>query len=91
MTDLNTMTKEQLIAMVAAMQTAPRKLTLKITEPKLDEKTGEMKGSTGAISLYGLGRFPVTLYANGWERLLAEASAITAFIKANEAKLARKD
>lgn len=89
MTDLSTLSRDQLIAMVAKMQSNPRKLTLKITAPKLDEKTGEMKGSTGAISLYGLGRFPVTLYASGWERLLNEAETIIAFIAANEASLSR--
>lgn len=90
MTAINEMTREQLMTLVASMQSAPRKLTMKVTAPKLDEKTGEMKGSEGAISLYGLGRFPVTLYADGWERLLDEADAIRAFIAANEASLSRK-
>ena len=91
MIDLNTMNADQLRAYIAQMQAEPqRKITLKVTAPKLDEKTGEMKGSSGAISVYGLGRFPVTLYASGWERLLSEADTIHAFIKANEALLSRK-
>lgn len=85
MTAINEMTREQLMALVASMQTAPRKLTMKVTAKKPDGT-----GSEGAISLYGLGRFPVTLYAQGWERLLDEADAIRAFITTNEASLSRK-
>jgi hypothetical protein len=44
----------------------------------------------GAVSVYGLGRFPVTLYRGQWERLLSQAEAIQAFIKANEARLSVK-
>jgi hypothetical protein len=45
----------------------------------------------GALSIYGLGRFPVTLYRSQWEALLAKADDIRAFIKANEAKLKAKE
>jgi len=45
----------------------------------------------GAISVYGLQRFPVTLYAGQWERLSAEMGKLDEFIKANNGKLARKD
>jgi hypothetical protein len=45
----------------------------------------------GAISVYGLQRFPVTLYAGQWERLAAEMGKLGEFMKANNAKLARKD
>lgn len=44
----------------------------------------------GALSVYGLGRFPVTLYREQWERLLALAPEITAFIGTHEALLAVK-
>ena len=44
----------------------------------------------GAVSVYGLGRFPVTLYAPQWERLLAIADEIRSFITQNEDKLDRK-
>ena len=90
--NLQSLTKDQLIALLAAAQAQPaRKLTLKVTAPKLDPKTNEMKGSTGAIAMYGLGRFPVTLYRSQWERLLDEADAIRAFIKTNEALLAARE
>jgi hypothetical protein len=44
----------------------------------------------GAVSVYGLGRFPVTLYGSQWERLLAYAESIKVFIAANRDKLAVK-
>jgi len=44
----------------------------------------------GALSVYGLGRFPVTLYKEQWKRLLERAEDILAFIKANDADLKSK-
>ena len=57
----------------------PRSMTLKV-------------GQSGGLSVYGLGRFPVTLYKEQWERLLADESvkAIKDFIKANEGVLKTK-
>jgi hypothetical protein len=76
MTDLNTMTREQLIAMLTAAS-APKAITMKVSDK-------------GAISLYGLGRFPVTLYRGQMERLLAAKPQIEAFITANADLLAVK-
>jgi hypothetical protein len=44
----------------------------------------------GGVSVYGLGRFPVTLYKEQWARLLDMADDIRAFIKDNEPKLKAK-
>jgi hypothetical protein len=44
----------------------------------------------GGVSVYGLGRFPVTLYKEQWTRLLDMAEDIRAFIKDNEPKLKAK-
>ena len=41
----------------------------------------------GALSVYGLGRFPVTLYREQWEKLLDMADDIRAFIRENEGRL----
>jgi len=54
------------------------------------KKTGSasMKVSEkGAVSVYGLGRFPVTLYQEQWAKLLAMAPEIAAFIEENKDKL----
>ncbi len=45
----------------------------------------------GAVSVYGMGRFPVTLYKEQWERLLDMADDIRAFIEQNAAKLKTLD
>jgi hypothetical protein len=45
----------------------------------------------GAVSVYGMGRFPVTLYKEQWLRLLDMSAEIRAFIAANEAQLKKKD
>ncbi len=45
----------------------------------------------GAVSVYGLGRFPVTLYKEQWLKLLDMANDIRAFIAANESQLKTKD
>jgi hypothetical protein len=44
----------------------------------------------GGVSVYGLGRFPVTLYKEQWTKLLAMADEIRAFIKDNDAALKTK-
>ena len=45
----------------------------------------------GAVSVYGMGRFPVTLYKEQWLKLLDMSDDIRAFIGANEAQLKAKD
>jgi hypothetical protein len=45
----------------------------------------------GALSIYGMGRFPVTLYKEQWLRLLENADEIRTFIKDNEAQLKAKE
>ena len=57
---------------------APAKLTMKVSDK-------------GALSLYGMGRFPVTLYREQWERVLGMADEIKSFITANEKKLTTKN
>ncbi len=44
----------------------------------------------GGVSVYGLGRFPVTLYKEQWTTLLAMTDEIRAFIKDHEAELKAK-
>jgi len=44
----------------------------------------------GGVSVYGLGRFPVTLYKEQWTKLLAMSEDIKAFIKEHDAELKTK-
>ena len=45
----------------------------------------------GALSVYGLGRFPVTLYREQWEKLLNMAEDIRQFIQDNSQQLKKKE
>jgi hypothetical protein len=45
----------------------------------------------GAVSVYGLGRFPVTLYQEQWQKLLGMADEIKTFIADNKDKLKTKE
>jgi hypothetical protein len=45
----------------------------------------------GGVSVYGLGRFPVTLYKEQWLKLLDLAEELKVFIAENEGKLKTKD
>ena len=82
-----TLTADQMLALIAKLQAekaalvaaanAPKKLTMKVSDK-------------GAMSIYGLGRFPVTLYATQWERLLASSDDIKAFLATNASLLATK-
>ncbi|MFL6796450.1 MAG: hypothetical protein ACJ8F3_03460 [Xanthobacteraceae bacterium] len=63
----------------AALKQKPRGAT----RMKVSEK--------GALSVYGMGRFPVTLYKEQWLRLLDMADEIRAFINANDAQLKAKE
>lgn len=45
----------------------------------------------GALSIYGMGRFPVTLYKEQWLKLLGISEEIKAFIQQNDSKLKAKE
>jgi hypothetical protein len=45
----------------------------------------------GALSVYGLGRFPVTLYREQWEKLLGMADEIKRFIADHDQELKKKE
>ena len=58
---------------------------------KRSEKGLSLKVSQkGGVSVYGLGRFPVTLYKEQWEKLLDMSDDIRVFIKENETQLKTK-
>ena len=54
-------------------------------------KRGASISEKGAVSIYGMGRFPVTLYKEQWLELLDMSAEIRAFIAANEAQLKTKE
>ena len=62
----------------ALKQTTTKAVSLKVSEK-------------GGVSLYGLGRFPITLYQEQWLKVLDMAGEIRTFIDANKAQLKKKD
>jgi hypothetical protein len=70
---------ERLKAENAALKAqATRSVSIKVSEK-------------GGVSVYGLGRFPVTLYKEQWAKLLDMAADIRAFLKAHDAQLKAKE
>lgn len=63
-------------------------------EKKSDRRSGELEfrvGEKGGVSVYGLGRFPVTLYYEQWTRLLEAAPRLRQFLEENKSKLKLKE
>lgn len=75
-------------------------MTLKEANERIAQLEAEKKARTprlslkvstkGGLSVYGLGRFPVTLYREQWERLLGLNGDIRDFISANTSQLTTK-
>ena len=76
-------TKEELMARIAELesQVGGRK------RGTLEFRVGEK----GGVSVYGLGRFPVTLYREQWEKLLEMKDVILHFIRENDHLLKKKE
>ena len=76
--DLASKSKDELLAIIEQMARASQsRLTLKVSEK-------------GALSLYGMGQWPVTLYRSQWERLIAAVPDIEAFIATHASVLTVK-
>ena len=76
-------TQEELLARIAELE---KQVGSKRTG-KLEFKVGEK----GGVSVYGLGRFPVTLYYEQWTKLLNAVPDLKAFIEENKSKLKLKE
>jgi hypothetical protein len=74
--------KEELMARVAELE----KQVGSKKQGTLEFKVGEK----GGVSVYGLGRFPVTLYYEQWVRLLDASEGLRAFLEENKSKLKLK-
>jgi ABC-type Fe3+-hydroxamate transport system substrate-binding protein len=79
-------TAEQKLARLEAENRALR-------EQMEQRKPGQLRlkvSEKGGLSIYGLGRFPVTLYKEQWIRLLEQADEIKSFLKENDHLLKAK-
>jgi len=69
---------ERLRAEIESLKRPRGQMSLKVSEK-------------GALSVYGLGRFPVTLYREQWEKLLGMTDEIRSFIEQNDHLLKKKE
>jgi hypothetical protein len=76
-------TKEELLARIAELE----KQTGGRARGSLEFRVGEK----GGVSVYGLGRFPVTLYYEQWIRLLDAADNLRTFLEENKSRLKLKN
>ena len=76
-------TKEELMARIAELEKKAEGRKKGALEFRVGEK--------GGVSVYGLGRFPVTLYYEQWNRLLGAANDIKQFMEENKSKLKLKE
>jgi hypothetical protein len=74
--------KEELLARIAELEQAAGSRQKGSLEFRVGEK--------GGVSVYGLGRFPVTLYYEQWIRLLDTADNLRAFLEENKPRLKLK-
>ena len=86
-TELTTMdNQEALLAEIQRLKAENENLK-KPARGQLSLKVSEK----GALSVYGMGRFPVTLYREQWEKLLSMSDQIKEFIAQNDAALKKKE
>jgi hypothetical protein len=76
-------TKDELLARIAELEKQAGSKRSGRMEFKVSEK--------GGVSVYGLGRFPVTLYYEQWTRLLDSVDALRTFLEENKSKLKLKN
>jgi len=79
--------EEQLQAEIERLRAENEALKKPPTRGQLSLRVSEK----GGLSVYGLGRFPVTLYREQWERLLGMADEIRRFIQDNDARLKKRE
>jgi hypothetical protein len=86
----STMERKEILERLAAGELSPEEADKLLAK---DESKGAIYckvSDKGAISVYGLGRFPVTLYVEQWQRLLDFGDAIRRFAKEHDSELKKK-
>ena len=93
-----TQIKAKMETMMSEDETPEQELArLRAENARLRESKATARGVSckvtekGGVSVYGMGRFPVTLYAGQWERLFAHIDEIKAFLETNRSKLSFKE
>jgi hypothetical protein len=76
-------TREELMARIAELEK-------KTSAPRAKGAIEFRVGEKGGVSVYGLGRFPVTLYYEQWIRLLDASADLRKFLEENKSRLKLK-
>lgn len=82
------MTQEQMLEVIAKLKAENHRLSHATV--KTEDNVSFRVSAKGAVSVYSLGRFPVTLYKEQWLKLLAKADALRKFIDDNDEVLSTK-
>ena len=85
------LTQDQMLALLKQMQDDNAALKAKLAEANKPRSLSLKVSEKGGVSLYGMGRFPVTLYKSQWQRLLAHTKQIESFLADNNHLLAEKE
>jgi hypothetical protein len=88
-----------LIWLEGAIMAEPTYEELKAKVAELEKQQGRKRSGTlefrvsekGAVSVYGMGRFPVTLYYEQWTRLLEASERLKEFLEENKSRLKMKN
>ena len=89
MVTVQTNSKDKATADLLAQLEALKAENAKLKEAQV-AKISFKVSEKGALSLYGMGRFPVTLYASQWRRLIQVLPQLEKFMAENASKLAEK-
>ena len=76
------------------LQTENERLRAEIEKLKKPVQRGQISmkvSEKGGLSVYGLGRFPVTLYREQWDKLLGVSDQIREFIQSHDSELKKKE
>jgi hypothetical protein len=78
---------EELQAEIERLRAENENLKKPVQRGQISMKVSEK----GALSIYGLGRFPVTLYREQWDKLLGVSDQIREFIQTHDSELKKKE
>lgn len=84
------MDRKEVLSQLAAGKLSPDEADRLLADTERKTVLSCKVSDKGAISVYGLGRFPTTLYVEQWDKLLAFGDEIRRFAKEHDAELKKK-
>ena len=84
------MTKSEILCAVADGSMSPEEAAQHLSAMVKPQPLRLKVSPKGGVSIYGMGRFPITLYSDQWSRILDFGDEIRSFIDANRDRLSQK-